>query len=227
MAGGATEVKPGGDTLELLSAKIYQQLRQDIITGALKPEVALTEAALCHRYGASRTPVREACARLQRERWLRAIPYKGYLVAPVTLKDVQEIYHLRLILESEAAEAAANHIDPNDLQRIGELVKIKYTPGDAASHAQFIQADTEIHLLIAKATHNERLYQIVKELLFERERLLYLILYRGEHGPLVSSEHKELYQAIKLKRPKEARKLMADHVTAARQRMLNNMFRMG
>ncbi len=218
--------RKAGEELELLSERIYQELRHDIITGALGPEAPLTEAALSKRYGVSRTPIREACVRLQRERLLRAIPYKGYLVAPITLKDVQEIYHLRLILEPEAAEAAARDIDPADFARIEELVKIKYTPGDAASHIQFIRADTEFHLLIAKATNNERLYEIMKELLLERERLLYRILYKGEHGPLVSSEHKQLCEAIRARRPGKARELMVQHVMAARQRMMNTMFRM-
>jgi len=66
----------------MLSDGVYDQLKADIITGALKPGHCFSETELARRFHVSRTPIREACTLLEKEGLLQSIPYKGYLVSP-------------------------------------------------------------------------------------------------------------------------------------------------
>jgi hypothetical protein len=90
--------------------RIYRTLRQEVLTLALPPGAILVESALSHRYRAGRPTIREALALLQQDGLLIAMPRRGYLVAPITMDDVQELFELRLILESAVARLAVSRI---------------------------------------------------------------------------------------------------------------------
>lgn len=210
---------------ELLSEKIYNALKQEIITCALEPGTSVTEAYLIKKFGVSRTPIREVCSRLEKEGLMKSVPYKGFFVSDITLKDVQELYQVRWILERAAAEIAAQQQEASLLRRIEELIKIKFTPGDAESYNKFIRVDTELHTLIAKMTGNERLVAMISEILSARERVLYYSLYKGEHGALTNTEHQRIYEAIKNRNADLAREAMGQHVEAAKKRILKAVFK--
>ena len=89
---------------------LYQQVREKIVSGEIKPGAFLTEAELAHEYGVSKTPVREALVLLGHEGFVESMPRIGHVVATFTVQDVLETFHLRSILEAEAAGQAAERI---------------------------------------------------------------------------------------------------------------------
>src|SRR3546814_9020930 len=78
-----------------LSDIAYETIKHDIIRCALAPGEEVTEARLALRLGLGKAPVRAALMRLSQEGLIRALPRRGYLVAPVTLRDVQDIFQFR------------------------------------------------------------------------------------------------------------------------------------
>ena len=106
---------------------VYQALRRDIITLRHRPGAALAEQELADLYGSSRVPVREACRRLQQEGLVRGIPYKGYSVNQISLKDIQDCFDLRLALELHALEGASQRASKEDLDRLAALAATEYT----------------------------------------------------------------------------------------------------
>jgi DNA-binding GntR family transcriptional regulator len=81
----------------LLAGRVYEQLKRDILSCVLRPSQAVYEAELAQRYGVSKTPIREALNTLRREGYVHVVPRRGYIVAPISIQDVQQILSLRLI----------------------------------------------------------------------------------------------------------------------------------
>jgi len=89
---------------------LYQQVRDKIVSGKIKPGAILTESGLSDEYGVSKAPAREALVLLGHEGLIESMPRTGHVVATFTVQDVLEAFHLRSILEVEAAGLAAERI---------------------------------------------------------------------------------------------------------------------
>ncbi|MFL6087982.1 MAG: GntR family transcriptional regulator [Mycobacterium sp.] len=90
----------------------YEQLRSEILDGALGPGTTLFEVEQSERIGVSRTPVREAFGRLVAEGLLADRQGRGLVVTDVSGRDIDALYEMRTCLEAEAAQLAARHADP-------------------------------------------------------------------------------------------------------------------
>lgn len=93
-------------------------VREAITSGYFKPGERLVEAKLCSLLGVSRTSVREALRVLATEKLITIIPNKGPSVAELSWEEAESIYHLRALLEGEAAALAAGRLQPDDLARM-------------------------------------------------------------------------------------------------------------
>lgn len=174
----------------------YDLLRREIIRCRLRPGAEVTEHGLALAYGFGKTPVREALSRLAQEGLVRAVPRRGYLVSPITLKDVQDISAVRCLLEAEAARLAAGRVDGEELRRLDDLCRAGYDPADADSAAAFLAINREFHVTIARASRNERLVGMIAQLLDEMERLFHLGLVLRNRSEEMAHEHKALVDAL-------------------------------
>src|SRR5262245_30742257 len=97
--------KPSADVraMPLLSDRAYERIRHDVISCQLAPGTEISETQLCTQYKLGKAPVRMALNRLAHDGLVRAIPRRGYRVAEVTLKDIHDVFELRLMLEPVAA----------------------------------------------------------------------------------------------------------------------------
>lgn len=132
------------------AAHHYLRLRQDVLDGAFPAGTLLQETALTSRYGVSRTPIREALARLEHDGLLeRAV--RGYRVRAGTAEDVLDIYEARIALETVAAAGAAARRSELELARLEALHAGAAESGDPADvrrvHAQW-------HEELWRAAHN-------------------------------------------------------------------------
>ena len=100
----------------------YERLRDAIVRLELAPGAAVSEAQLVGGFGFSKAAVRAGLARLRADGLVVAEPRRGHVIAPVTMRDVLEIYDLRLALEPAAAEAAAGNVEARELKRLRALV---------------------------------------------------------------------------------------------------------
>src|SRR5882757_9697413 len=95
----AAETPPKQSGTPLLRESAYAQLRAEILSCELPPGAEIREAELAARFQVSKSPVRDALMRLEREGLVITIPRQGYRVAPISLADVQDMFHLRGVLE--------------------------------------------------------------------------------------------------------------------------------
>ncbi len=171
---------------------VYQALRRDIITLRHRPGAALAEQELADLYGSSRVPVREACRRLQQEGLVTGIPYKGYTVNQISLKDIQDCFDFRLALELHALEGASRRASEEDLDRLAALAATEYTFHDWTSYADFLERNEDFHVQLAMLSGNRRLVTALTDLIGTMQRFFLLGLDRGDFAAEMRGEHEEL-----------------------------------
>ncbi len=192
--------------------RIYQALRGDILALTLPPGSMLVEAALARRFRASKTPVREALAILRQDGLVRALPRRGYLVTPITVGDVHELFEVRAALEGMAAELAATRITAAELR---ELERLLLPPGagpEGRAAAELIARNRDFHLALARASRNERLVRLIARTLDEMARLILIGYETGEHAGIVA--------ALRSGDGERARAAVVQHLLLTQERVL-------
>jgi DNA-binding GntR family transcriptional regulator len=203
-----------------LTDSAYRELRGRILSCDLAPSQSVTEAQVVEMLRIGKTPVREALARLVQDGLVKNIPRQGYVVSPITLKYVQELFALRLIVEPNAVALAAGHIDRLRLKRLTELCDIDYAPGDGTSVADFLRLNREFHVTVAEASGNDRLAELIGRLLDESDRIYYLSLVIHDRGAMIAHKHRELLDVLVAGDGERARQIAAEQIVNTQRRIL-------
>ncbi|HEX2131283.1 MAG TPA: GntR family transcriptional regulator [Actinophytocola sp.] len=195
-----------------LGEHAYRTLRELIVSLRLPPGTSVSEQGLTAAYGLSRAPVRAALARLRTEGLVSSVPRRGHVVSVITLRDVDEVFRMRLLLEPEAAALAAGNVDAVELAALERVCAQRYVPSSAESVVDFVAANRRLHVRVAEASGNTRLARTITGLLDEAERAIHLALAAGagEHGLRIHHEHGELLDALTTPDPDAARRHMTD-----------------
>jgi DNA-binding GntR family transcriptional regulator len=195
-----TSIKKGEKKQKVsLRQKIYEQIKHEIITGTLAPAQQLSESDLSERYEVSGTPVREALTSLQRDKLVEYAPNRGFMVSPISIKDVQEIYEARVFFESVLLRLAISRITEAELQILDATQEVSYNLNDPASVDKYFHANFVFHMTIAAASRNSRLISHYHSLLDEAQRLIYMDMKNNNVMPIWHKSHQQLIDAIKNK----------------------------
>ena len=204
--------------METIGEPLYQRLRQDIVECELTPGKAFSEAELGRLYNTSRTPVREACRRLESEGLVRITPFRGYAIAPLSVSEFHDLQEMQLIFEPSAAVLAAERANQRELDEMRELAKYEYIVGDKQSYREFLRTNLQLHCLIAESTRNRRLFDVVGNIHIRLMRFFYLGLSFEPYGPTLVSEHISLVDAICRRDTEAARVNAKEHISKAIER---------
>lgn len=201
----------------------YDQIKASIIRCELQPGQQVTEEQLAAQYGVSRGSIRPALKRLYQEQFIQLATRNRYFIAPITLKDANDVFEMRLLVEPHAACQAAGRIDVDTLARLRELSVVHYIPGDASSAEAFLRANTEFHVTIARATGNALLGEFVATLLDREERINRLAHLIGDRNRDAHNEHRDLVEALSDRDGERAAAVMADGIISARGFVIDSM----
>jgi len=210
------------------SQLIYEELKREIITGGIQPGDSLVEGQLAKRFSCSQAPIREACIALSNEGFLNATPYKGFAVNEITMKEIKDLYEVRLLVECATAEMAARNA-PSCADLVEEMDRhIKTQAAGIAPDKlwTFLSSEVGFHLAVAKASRNELLSKFVS-LTWGRFQQFYfktLPLRKTKSDPETVKEHSMILAAIKAQKPEESRKLMSEHILLGRETALKIYF---
>lgn len=212
-------------TLELLptrATEAYEEIKRQIIELDLAPGSVFTEADMAARLGLSKTPAREALARLNGEGLIHVVPRSGYRVAPVTLKMARDLFDLRAVLEAEAlARAASKPIDIDVLRELETLRATTYRPADRESVRSFLKANTAFHVGLARAGGNDAIAEVLERVFNQLQRLFHLGVMLSSRADEVVHEHHEMLDAVMRGDPDLAREVARTQVANARRVILN------
>lgn len=206
-----------------LARTAYETLRRDIIRCTLMPGARTTSAQLMERYGLSQAPVREALHRLYQEQLVVPIQREGYVIAPITLKQVQDLFGVRLVLEPAVARLAAGRVDVAALRRLVEADEQLYAQRGPASIEAYVQTNTAFHMAIAAACGNERIAAVIRTLLDEMERVMRLTYTLGGWPSYGPQQHVVLMDALAAADGDRAARLMEDQLHAVRKFVIETL----
>jgi DNA-binding GntR family transcriptional regulator len=161
------------------------------------PGAIVTEGQLMTDYRIGKSSCRIALVRLVHEGFVRSIPRQGYRIAPITLKDVAEVFALRVQLEPLAARLACGRVDVDHLRRLEAACRVPH-PERALSDqiGVFLDANREFHLAIAAASGNQRLHTTLASLMDEMSRLVALGFGVQGTKPEIKHDHNAMIDAF-------------------------------
>jgi len=194
-----------------LTRELYHDIRRDIVRGTFRPGDLLRERELAAKYGVSKTPVREALSLLAQEEMVKAVPRAGYMVTQLTMRDVQEVYHLRLTLEPMAARLAAERITDEELQELERLTS-------ASNPDEAVVFNHQFHLEVARASGNSRLAKMIEQLLDDMDRWAGVDFSRFSEAELREGHRAEL-DALRTRDPERAEQVFLKHLRLVYQHL--------
>ncbi|HEV2703341.1 MAG TPA: GntR family transcriptional regulator [Steroidobacteraceae bacterium] len=177
-----------------LSERVYQNLRDRIVAGRLGTDVPIRQDAVAAELGMSKIPVREALARLEQVGLLVGRTNRGYVVPPMSIEDIEDIYSLRLAVEPRAAAfavASAADADRAAAQAALELLK-KAALEDAVEMATRTH---NFHLALVRPGNRPLTTQLVERLLVLSARYQVAHLPRSHGGRKPRLEHESILKA--------------------------------
>jgi DNA-binding GntR family transcriptional regulator len=208
------------DEAPLMTDQVYEAIRRDILCCALAPGAAISEASLANRYGYGKSPVRLALSRLRQEGLVSASPRRSFAVSTITLRDVHELYGLRLVLEPAAARLAAGRVDVRALKKVDAICRRGYVPGEPSSTLRFLDANRAFHMSIAQASGNLRLVRLLGQVFDETTRVMHIGLGLRNRSVEMQHEHDSLLSALESGDGQSASRIAEEQVAASRDMVL-------
>lgn len=193
----------------------YEQIRKAILLKKLLPGQRLTEQWLGENLKMSRTPVRAALKKLEEERLVEMIANRGAFVYKPDMKEIKDVFDVRILLESYAAKMSADHIEETDLGKLYLLLEEEKKSYREKNFEKFINVNSEIHLMPALITKNKILIQQVRSLIYWSN--CYIILKdpfyeRSVDTAMNIPEHEIIVQALEAQDGRAAEKAVKKHL---------------
>jgi len=208
MTSEATEPVPPGS----LADEVYRQIREDILSGRLRPRDHLVEVDLAERLKVSRTPVRESLQRLAAD-GLIVSHRRRWVVYEHTLSEIADIYEVRMALEGYAARLACQRASDEQVAELRAFFENRSR--SYARYADFADFNTQFHQLITQAANNpyfQRLADANRFFTFNHQ-----VAQRYHEVDVLASDaqHEQIVRAIAERDPDAAEQQAREHVQLA------------
>lgn len=204
-----------------LRGRVYNRLREDILSGKLKENEELREIAIGEELGVSRTPVREAFRQLELEGLITIIPNKGAFVTGITGKDVKDIYMIRSHLEGLCARLACDHITAAQLDEMEENIYLAKFHAEKGHMDQMAELDSRFHDILYESCDSKMLENLLKDYHQYVMRIRRKTL-SSNRGTVSNNEHMMIMESIKNGDKVSAEKLANEHIINAYDNMVKN-----
>lgn len=185
-----------GDEYLPLRDVVFNTLRQEILTGKMKPGERLMEIHLANKLGVSRTPIREAIRKLELEGLVIMIPRKGAEVAQISWKSLKDVLEVRRALDVLAIELACERMTQEEQESLCRACENFEEATKTKDTTKIAEADVAFHDMIVASTGNKRLVQLVNNLSEQMYRYRFEYIKDSNQHQMLVQEHKEMYQHI-------------------------------
>lgn len=191
---------------------VYEELKRQIMIGEIPPGTRMMEVELADDMGVSRTPIREAIRKLEKEGLVCIEPRRGAYASDISIKDMVDVLEVREFLEGMAAGLATSKINGEEKYVIKEASLAYKKAVESGNTAEIIKADELFHRLIVECSGNKTLIQImnqVQELALRFRYIYYEDFSRYKNMPY---EHQEIVDAILCGDEEKAKEKADSHV---------------
>jgi DNA-binding GntR family transcriptional regulator len=199
-----------------LADRVYNELRDNIGSHQIRPGERLQEVSLAAQLGVSRTPVREALARLESEGMI-VVEGRGFVVPELTDADVEEIYQLRFLLEPAAVALAVGEVDsPTDLASMSAAVDDAVAAEKAGDFRAFLDANSRFHHAWRALVPNRRMSRLLDQYVGHVRFLRVLTLGDAAARKAALTGMKAIHAAFRKRDTEAAAAAMHRHLEAAK-----------
>jgi DNA-binding GntR family transcriptional regulator len=195
-----------------LGQRVYQALRQAILSLDYRPGEILRKPEVCEALGVSRSPVADAVARLQAEGLVDVIPQAGTFVARFSMQEIREGAFLREAIEVAAIERVATIITNDQLQLLRRNLTVQAALVANADIPGFYAMDAAMHELLLSFTGFPRLAQVAETAWLHVNRARQLILPVPGRIQATLDEHQAILAALEARNPTAARVAVQSHL---------------
>ena len=205
-----------------LRGRVFNKIRDDILSGKYKEGEELREVAIGEELGVSRTPVREAFRQLELEGLIQIVPNKGAYVTGITVKDVKDIYMIRSKLEGLCAYWATFHITDEQMEELEENIYLSKFHAKKGHSEQIAELDNRFHEVLYEACNSKMLEHQLRDFHDYVLRVRKKTLSQFKRSTESTQEHEQIFEALKNKQPQEAERLANLHIVNAYKNMVQN-----
>jgi DNA-binding GntR family transcriptional regulator len=194
--------------------QVHAELLERIVAGELAPGARLRQEALAAELGVSRTPLREALARLVSEGLVEFVPNRGATVAGRDFTDMEQAWRARLVLEPGAARLAAERRDADDVERMRDTVRRQRDVADDLRASFAVNRD--FHLALVAASGNAHLMRFAELLWLARIGVPIFARQARARAQVQSwaDDHEAITDAVQAGAGGRAERLTRDHIAA-------------
>ena len=195
---------------------VYRTLRDKIVSMELKPGTIISTQEIADSMSVSRTPVREAFIRLQREELLDVAPQRSTMVSKINMDRVYQERFIREALEIEAMQKFVEVATAESLNRMRRNIEKQYAAIAEQRYIDFLELDNAFHQAAFTETHEDLGRSIVQQMNGHYDRIRLISAWEGQIVSAAMQEHERYVDYIERKDTARARKLLRTHVQALR-----------
>ena len=195
---------------------VYRTLRDKIVSMELKPGTTISTQEIADSMSVSRTPVREAFIRLQREDLLDVTPQRSTVVSKINMDRVYQERFIREALEIEVAQKFIEVATPEVLARMRRNIEKQYAAIEEQRYVDYLELDNALHQTAFTETHEDLGRSIVQQMNGHNDRIRLISAWEGQIVYTAMQEHEKYVDYIERKDALHARKLLRSHLQALR-----------
>lgn len=203
-----------------LGQHVFEHLREAIIRGEMAPGDRLVESRLAGALDISRTPVREAIHKLEREGLLEKLPRGGFAVVNLTREDIEETFGIRCVLESYAARLAAANCREEELLPLEEKIREFQQCLDQGLLEDLPGINTQFHGLFYALSKSPRLIKMINDLKDKIHRFRKILLKTEKWAETSNRDHRKMLEAIRRRDTEQVERVVKEHILRGERMVL-------
>ncbi len=207
----ADALRPLGDR-KSAGEHIFEHLKQAIIRGDIPAGSRMVETRIAETMGVSRTPVREAIHKLEREGYLTKKSHSGFAVAGLTREDIEECFGIRAVLEGYAARLATVRHTPEQLKPLMRKIDLFQKHLDKDDLEALPKINTDLHNIIYDLSGSPKLIKMINDLKEQILRFRKIILKSKTLAQASHKDHSDMLAMMKERRAEEVETLVREHI---------------
>jgi DNA-binding GntR family transcriptional regulator len=206
---------------------VFENLKKAIVRGDFSPGNRLVESRIAEALGISRTPVREAIHKLEREGLIKKLPQGGFYVLNLTREEIEETFGIRSVLESYAAHQAALKHDKHELGPLeGKIEEFQYFLNHGEMEA-LLKINTEFHNLLYAMSRSPKLIKMINDLQDQIYRFRRIILRIEIMARTSNEDHRQMLSAMKRRDADKVETLVRQHILRGQKIVLRELEKRG
>lgn len=210
-----------------LGEHVFDSLKQAIIRGNMSPGEWLVESHIADTLGISRTPVREAIHKLEREGLIERQPRGGFTVLGLTRDDIEETFGIRAVLEGYAAKLAAIKHQKSELAPLERKIEEFEKSLAKKQQADLTRINTEFHDLLYALSKSPKLVHMINGLRDQIFRFRQMILKESKMAKISNEDHKQMLEFIRKRDADGVEALVRGHIIRGQEMVLQAFDKQG